>query len=119
MAAIMMLAIADPERGSLDEKFRCDCDHYFTRRIFDMKIEIFDTDTIGWFDASELSGEAVMSRLQHYVHERHECPTCSCCSLEDESVHVDLSEEAARWMCSICLEIWSDEEDAHDCCDGT
>ena len=89
-----------------DQELVCDCGHHFTRGQLDIKkvVKIYELEEdLDTFDVDE------------HVVIRSECPTCSCCSIEDDSISVDESED--QWMCSECLTIHDDENGADQCCE--
>lgn len=117
----MVNAIQDPDveevdvgEGSDDEPLICDCGHTFGRYQLDVRVNL-DIVYEGREDDFDIAD---------YRSERNECPTCSCCSMEDDSIRRDedevrVQEAEQAWFCSVCGLRYEGEDsqyEANACC---
>lgn len=88
-----------------EDQLKCDCGHTFHRDRLDIHKRVY---------IHEWEGDAEDFDIDNFTTERSECPECSCCSLEDDEIEPDTTDEA--WMCGSCLTTYDDDEEALDCC---
>lgn len=114
MATALQIPRKRVEEGSDDEPLTCQCDHEFTRSRLDLMVRVEEFTYSG--TPEHLADVTAWEVLKGYATVRSECPTCTCCSLEDGTIVRNEPYEDEQWLCTGCGKLHDDEEDALDCC---
>lgn len=100
-----MVDVIEIEGQDDEDQLKCQCGHEFHRDRLDIRQKVY---------IPEWEGDRDDFNIDEYVTERQECPICSCCSIEDDSIEPTTTDD--EWMCGRCLTKYEDEDEAVDCC---
>lgn len=106
MGALKIPVPANPY-GEPEERLVCDCGHTFTRDCLDIRRRA---------EISEWEGDPDDFDIADFTTQRSECPTCSCCSEENDEISRDeTDEDGDEYLCTGCGKKYYDEDEAVDC----